>query len=75
MLSQAKLAASSLLVAGHDALARASITLPPQDAPAPHWPWWLRIIAVLGALLFVVIVARAMRRGANRRGPGPSENE
>jgi hypothetical protein len=63
----------SLLFAG-DALARATIRLSLQEAPVRHWPWWLRVIAVLGALVFVVVVARAMRQGANRRGPG-SENE
>jgi len=50
------------------------VKLPAQDAPAPHWPWWLRILAVIGALAFVQIVARAMRRGASGRGPDSGDN-
>jgi len=49
--------------------------LPQQEAPAPHWPWWLRIIAVIGALAFVQIVARSMRRGAAGRGSDSSQNQ
>jgi hypothetical protein len=49
------------------------LRLPQQDAPAPHWPWWLRIIAVVGALLFVQMVARGMRRGSSRSGPSDGE--
>jgi len=44
-------------------------------APVTHWPWWLRIVAVAGALLFVQIVARSMRKGAGRQGPGPSQSD
>jgi len=56
------------------ALAKASATLPPHDAPATHWPWWLRILAVIALLVFVQLVARSMRGGASGRGPGSSSN-
>ena len=48
--------------------------LPPDDASVPHWPWWLRVLAVIGALVFVQIVARTMRRSAGRRGPNSTDN-
>jgi len=60
----------SLFVFSADAFAKAAITLPPHDAPATHWPWWLRILAVIAVLAFVRIVARSMRGGASGRGPG-----
>jgi len=49
--------------------------LPPPDAPAPHWPWWLRILAVIGALAFIQVVARSMRKGTGRAGPNPDQKE
>jgi hypothetical protein len=48
--------------------------LPEQEATAPHWPWWLRILAVIGALLFVRLVARTMRRNASGQGHDPAPN-
>ena len=48
--------------------------LPPDNAPVAHWPWWLRILAVLAVLAFVQIVARSLRRGTSRRGPGSTDN-
>jgi len=48
--------------------------LPPQDAPVHHWPWWVRILAVIGVLAFVQIVARSLRKGAGRPGAGPSNS-
>jgi len=52
-----------------------AVALPPDDAPAPHWPWWLRILAVLGALVFVQIVARSMRKSAGGSPPPSSQDQ
>lgn len=56
------------------ALAETAATLPPHDAPATHWPWWLRVLAVIAVLVFVRIVARSMRGGAPRGGPDSNGN-
>jgi len=63
--------ANSLLAAGYAHAER--ITLPPDNTPKSHWPWWLRILAVLAVLAFVQIVARSVRGGASRSGPGPTD--
>jgi hypothetical protein len=34
-------------------------------APAHHWPWWLRLLAVLGVLLFIRM-AVTFARGTGR---------
>jgi hypothetical protein len=47
-----------------------SVTLPPQEKPTTHWPWWLRILAVIGVLLFIRIVAGSVRNKPS--GPAPS---
>ncbi len=75
MILRTKLAGIVLLLVACYARAERMATLPQQDAPAPHWPWWLRVLAVIGVLVFVRIVARAMRRGAGRPGPGPHNDE
>lgn len=49
-----------------------ALALPAQEPPPPHWPWWLRILAVIGALVFVVIVGRSMR-GSGGQGPGANQ--
>jgi len=74
MILRTKLAGIALLLAACYAHAERMATLPQQDAPAPHWPWWLRVLAVIGVLVFVRIVARAMR-GAGRPGPGSTQND
>jgi len=55
--------------------ADAMTTLPPHDAPVHHWPLWLRIVAVIGVLLFVQMVARSLRSGARGRPPGSSQDQ
>lgn len=45
-------------------------TLPPQEKPTTHWPWWLRILAVIGILFFIRMVAGAVRTKPS--GPGQS---
>jgi hypothetical protein len=39
----------------------AVVTLPPEDKPKTHWPWWLRILAVIGLLVFIRLVAGSVR--------------
>jgi peptidoglycan/LPS O-acetylase OafA/YrhL len=39
----------------------AVVTLPPEDKPKTHWPWWLRILAVIGVLVFIRLVAGSVR--------------
>lgn len=39
----------------------AMVTLPPEDKPKTHWPWWLRILAVIGVLVFIRLVAGSVR--------------
>lgn len=41
--------------------AAALVTLPPEDKPKTHWPWWLRILAVIGVLVFIRLVAGSVR--------------
>ena len=45
-------------------------TLPPEPKPTTHWPWWLRILAVIGVLVFIRIVAGSVRNKPS--GPTPS---
>jgi len=45
---------------------------PPEQAPAHHWPWWLRVLAVIGVLIFVQLVARSVRSGSGGQGHGPT---
>ncbi len=48
-----------------------------QAAPKTHWPWWLRILALVAIFYFIRLVARGMRGGGGgpgsgiRRGYGP----
>jgi len=69
---QIQLAGLILLFLG---CAEAITTLPPEPAPAHHWPLWLRILAVIAVLLFVRLVGGSMRGGAGGRGPGPTNPE
>jgi hypothetical protein len=32
-----------------------------QPASMPHWPWWLRLIALLGVLVFIRVVVTFVR--------------
>jgi hypothetical protein len=45
------------------------LTLPPEDKPKTHWPWWLRILAVIGLLVFIRLVAGGVRNKPT--GPPP----
>lgn len=47
----------------------AVVTLPPEDKPKTHWPWWLRILAVIGVLVFIRLVAGSVRNKPT--GPPP----
>ena len=47
----------------------AMVTLPPEDKPKTHWPWWLRILAVIGVLVFIRLVAGSVRNKPT--GPPP----
>jgi hypothetical protein len=49
--------------------ATALLTLPPEDKPKTHWPWWLRILAVIGVLVFIRLVAGSVRNKPT--GPPP----
>lgn len=48
-----------------------------QPAPTTHWPWWLRILALIAVFWFIRTVARGMRgggggpRSGRRSGIGP----
>jgi hypothetical protein len=44
-------------------------TLPPQEKITHHWPWWLRLLAVVGVLVFIRFVAGSVR--SKPSGPGP----
>jgi hypothetical protein len=44
-------------------------TLPPEPKPTTHWPWWLRILAVIFLLVFIRIVAGSVR--SKPSGPSP----
>jgi len=57
------------------AQAASALALPQPDAPVTHWPWWLRILAVIAVLAFVQIVARSMRRGAPSRESDSSSSD
>jgi hypothetical protein len=60
----------SLASANHLVVATVLVTLPPEEKPKTHWPWWLRILAVVGVLVFIRLVAGSVR---NKPGtPGPS---
>ena len=48
----------------------ALVTLPPEDKPKTHWPWWLRILAVIGVLVFIRVVAGSVRNKPT--GPPPN---
>lgn len=50
--------------------AMANLVLPPQEKPKTHWPWWLRLLALIFVLVFVRTVARSMR--GKPGGPGPN---
>ncbi|MGC2111698.1 MAG: TPM domain-containing protein [Candidatus Korobacteraceae bacterium] len=38
-----------------------------QPAPTIHWPWWLRILALIAVFWFIRTVARGMRGGGGPR--------
>ncbi len=50
-------------------LAADFVTLPPQEKITHHWPWWLRLLAVVGVLVFIRFVAGSVR--SKPSGPGP----
>lgn len=52
-----------------DVAGMALATLPPEDKPKTHWPWWLRILAVIGVLVFIRLVAGSVRN--KPMGPPP----
>jgi len=39
----------------------ACLNLPPSGPPAPHWPWWLRLLALVGVFIFIRVVAGLVR--------------
>jgi hypothetical protein len=45
-------------------------TLPPEPKPTTHWPWWLRVLAVIFVLVFIRIVAGSMRSKPSGPSPG-----
>ncbi len=51
-------------------VATAFVTLPLEDKPKTHWPWWLRILAVIGVLVFIRLVAGSVRNKPT--GPPPA---
>ena len=56
--------------AAHPMVASMLVTLPPQEKPKTHWPWWLRILAVIGVFVFIRIVAGSVRNNPSGK-PGP----
>jgi len=73
MRLRSKLSGLPLFLLAYYAHATTMAALPREDAPAHHWPWWLRILAVIAVLAFVQIVARSMRKGAGRTGANPDQ--
>ena len=59
-----------LASANHSLVATTLATLPPEEKPKTHWPWWLRILAVVGVLVFIRLVAGSVRKKPGT--PGPS---
>jgi len=53
------------LVAQLAAFVFLNITQAQPSAPVHHWPWWLRLLALLGVLVFIR-VAVTFARGAGR---------
>jgi hypothetical protein len=62
--------ATPIATATHSLLATTLATLPPEEKPKTHWPWWLRILAVVGVLVFIRLVAGSVRNNPGK--PGPS---
>jgi hypothetical protein len=62
---------AAIATAGRSVLATTALvyTLPPEPKPTTHWPWWLRILAVIFVLVFIRIVAGSVR--SKPSGPGP----
>jgi hypothetical protein len=52
------------------ATAALALTLPPEPKVTSHWPWWLRILAVIFVFVFIRIVAGSVRNKPS--GPGPA---
>ncbi len=67
--SSITIAAVSMPVVRAEAAAVLHWTLPPEDKPKTRWPWWLRLLAVIGVLVFIRLVAGAVRNKPS--GPGP----
>jgi hypothetical protein len=65
-------ASSRIASAGHSLVATALATLPPEEKPKTHWPWWLRILSVIGVLVFIRLVAGSVRNDPGRPGPSGS---
>jgi hypothetical protein len=61
---------SSLSDVAAELVSAATVTLPPEDKPKTHWPWWLRILAVIGVFIFIRVVAGSVRNKPT--GPPPS---
>jgi hypothetical protein len=38
-----------------------------QPASAPHWPWWLRLLALVGVIVFIRLVVTFVRRTGGSR--------
>jgi len=53
----------------HPLVATALATLPPEEKPKTHWPWWLRLLAVVGVLVFIRLVAGSVRNKPGTPGP------
>jgi len=62
----------SFASASHSLVATTLATLPPEEKPKTHWPWWLRILAVVGVLVFIRLVAGSMRNKPGAPGPNGS---
>ena len=65
--------ADTLVAAAHPQVTIAAVltyTLPPEPKPTTHWPWWLRILAVIFLLVFIRIVAGSVR--SKPSGPSPN---
>ena len=72
---EAKRAISSapyLATANRPLVASALTVLPPEEKPKTHWPWWLRILAVVGVLVFIRLVAGSVRNKPGTPGPNGS---
>jgi len=61
--------ATAQAVIAHAPVASALVTLPPEEKPKTHWPWWLRILAVIGVIVFIRLIGGSMRNNPGKPGP------